>query len=293
MNELPSIPLASIEIEFRREGQVAEVIIAPPPKAAEPTEAAFFDRTADHKELGQAVAALRDDHRVRVIVLTGVGSTFLRPPARSPGVGERLVAEDVWVSMGIHRTLTSIIETEKPVVAKVNGDAIGFGASVVFACDFVIANKDARIVDHHLAMGDQGYGQPNAGVVPGDGAAVFVPLAMPPALAKEFLLLGRPLTGEELTEMGVFNAAVSSEELDGAVDDLIGRLLRRPRAALGWGKRVINLRVQENLARAFDAAWGYELVTLWMGEEGQKAAVPGDVIAPPSSTTASDDSLKG
>ena len=67
-----------------------------------------------------------------------------------------------------------IIEIEKPVIAKVNGGVKGWGSSLVFSCDFILAREDAVFCDHHLGMGDGNppVGRPGAGIVPGDGGSI-------------------------------------------------------------------------------------------------------------------------
>jgi len=77
-----------------------------------------------------------------------------------------------WHNMtGVIRTHQAMAEIEKPIVAKVNGDAIGFGQSLVFGSDLIVAVEDALIADHHLGMGEIGdeIGGHLFGTVPGDG----------------------------------------------------------------------------------------------------------------------------
>lgn len=222
----------------------------------------FFPK---HKQVGQALQRLRNDDDVHVIVLTGAGDHFFVPPSASPGGGAGHTPQGDWqLSLGLSQTLQAMVETEKPIVGRVNGDAVGFGSSLVFACDFVVAVDDALIADHHLGMGELPYGRADVGVVPGDGGAVFVPLALPPCLAKEYLLLAKPFRGAELAAMGVFNRSVPAADLDAAVDDLVARLLRRPLYPLAWGKRVINRLAADQLNRVFDAASGYEVAGFGM-----------------------------
>src|SRR5262249_21300056 len=121
-----------------------------------------------------------------------------------------------------HETLLQI---DKPVVARVNGDAIGFGASLLWFCDIVVARADARI-----ASGFQGLGE----IVDSAGDRRGMPWAltpsygtpsltfMPPAMAKEFVMLARVFTAQELAEMRIFNYAVPMAELDTVVDRIVG-----------------------------------------------------------------------
>ena len=155
----------------------------------------FFPK---HKEVGEAIEELRGDNEVRVIVLTGLGDMFFIPPSAGPGIQAHDPGEDWDLSQGLARTFNAIIECEKPVIARVNGAAVAYGSSLVFACDFVVADEEALIADYHLGMGEIPFGRPDFGVVPGDGGAVFVPMQMTLAHARDFLLLARPFTGREV-----------------------------------------------------------------------------------------------
>ncbi len=134
---------------------------------------------------------------------------------------------------------------EKPVIAKVNGHAVGFGANLVLACDFIVAREDAIIADHHMSCGElvidgKMVGSADHCMVTGDGGAVFAPLKMPLNMAKEYLMLARPFTAKELAAMGVVNYAVPAAELDAKTDEIAQRLLKRNAYALALTKRVLN-----------------------------------------------------
>lgn len=259
------------DLEITRSGQVATIAMYPSGDVQYERQRTgpkvFFPK---HKQLGLALEELRGDNTIRVIVLTGLGDVFFVPPSGAPGPKARHNPGEDWdLTVGLARTLQAFIETEKPIIAKVNGPAIGFGSSLVFACDLIAAADDAVIADYHLGMGETGYGRSDVGVVPGDGGSVFVPLHMPPAIAKEFLFLAKPYTGQELAERGIINLAVPAADLDGAVDDLCQRLLKRSAHALAFTKRVVNRRVAENFNLTFDAAWAYEMANFYMHMAGE------------------------
>jgi enoyl-CoA hydratase/carnithine racemase len=153
-------------------------------------------------------------------------------------------------------------ELEKPIVARVNGDCVGFGSSIAFACDLVVAVEDARFVDHHLGMDDVEGFEREFGIVPGDGGLALLPLFMSPMLAKEYLMLAREYRAAELARLGIINYAVPRPELDAKVQDVVGRLLKRSAYALAWTKRVANRRVAAHLNLTLDAAAAYEMLTL-------------------------------
>ena len=219
-----------------------------------------------HWDLGEIFSELRGDTDVRVVVLTGQPGEFYAPPPADfydrPEL--RAYVSDparAWKTFtGVLRTHQGMAELEKPIVAKITGDALGFGSSLAFACDLIVAADDVTFVDIHLGMGEIEQGGPGFGIVTGDGGSSLVPLFMSPAKAKEYLMLAKPYTAAELAQMGVINYAVPAGELDAVVDDIVERLLRRSAYALAWTKRTINRRIVDQLNMTLDASVAYEMV---------------------------------
>lgn len=223
--------------------------------------------TADlHWELGEVFSDLRGNNSVRVVILTGSDGQFYKPREKEFYESEAARAylskpEGAWQTFtGLIRTHQAMAELEKPIVAKVNGPAIGFGSSLVFACDLIIAVDDAAIVDMHLGMGEVAEGGPVYGIVPGDGGASLVPLFMSPVVAKEFLMLAKRWTAAELAESKIINYAVPAQELDAKVEAIVQSLLKRPSYALAWTKRVINRPIVDRLNMTLDAGAAYEMI---------------------------------
>lgn len=220
-----------------------------------------------HWDIGEILGHIRDDNTIRLVVLTGDEDEFLVTPERkfhSSELGMEYVSSPpgAWLTFtGIVRTHMTMAEMEKPIIAKVNGNAIGFGASLVFSSDLIVASRDACIAHMHLSMGEiEGVG-PEYGLVPGDGGVALMPLYMSPPKAKEWLMLGPLVNAAELAEQGLINYAVAPEDLDAKVDALCEKLLRRSAFALAWTKRVANRRVVQHLNMTLDAGAAYEMVS--------------------------------
>lgn len=259
--------LGSLSVEIG--GQVATVRIAPLREVLQRTPPADI-----HWELQLVLNDLREDHSVRVIVLTGEtdGEFCVVPPTTHYGTEHaRSRLNDPagqWkVLLGVIRLHTTMAEIEKPIVAKVNGDAIGFGQSIMFSCDLIVAREDAVVNDVHLAQGeltrpDGTHIGPPFGIVPGDGAGATIPLFMSPVKAKEYLMLAQSYTAKELAEMDCINYAVPLPELDRKVDEIVQRLLSRSAFALAYTKRIASRHVVDQLNRSLDAAAAYEFLNM-------------------------------
>jgi enoyl-CoA hydratase len=228
-----------------------------------------------HIELPTALEAMRVDSAIRLIVITGeTDGEFLCAGSpdyyQSDRAAERLADPygQFPVGQGVLRTFQVMTEIEKPIIAKVNGDAIGFGQSIVFGSDLIIAREDAFISDVHMGMGEvvrsdsgSAVGLP-FGVVPGDGAGALIPLFMAPTLAKEYMMLSTTYTAADLAEMKIINRAVALSDLDATVDEFLQRLLKRSAFALAWTKRILNRRVANQLNMTLDASTAYEQLNL-------------------------------
>lgn len=241
------------------DGPVATVTIIPPRN--------LTGGTADlHWELGEVFSHLRGDTSVRVIVFTGEDGEFYCPMSpefyNTPELRKYVTHPPASFKTftGIVRTHMAMAEIEKPIVGKINGDAAGFGSSLLFACDLIIGADDATMVDIHLGMGEAPQGGPSYGIVTGDGGSALVPLFFTPAKAKEVLFLAKPYTCRELADMDVINYAVPSEQLDAKVDEIVQALLRRSAFALAWTKRTANRGLVNHLNMTLDASAAYEMV---------------------------------
>jgi enoyl-CoA hydratase len=201
-----------------------------------------------HDALWRVWYDLADDDEARAVVLTGAGRVFcagghypdlLRyhadPAARRHAVR---IAE---------RLARAMIQTDLPIVAAVNGPAIGLGASLAVMSDLVVLADDAYLCDPHVAIG----------VVAGDGGVVVWPLLMSLLKAKEHLFLGDRIDAAECVRLGLANRVVPQEQvLDEAVA-LAERLAALPAYALRDTKRALNM----HLERAADGMLSFALAT--------------------------------
>jgi enoyl-CoA hydratase len=229
-----------------------------------------------HSAIGMALHEARYDADVRLVVLTGGqdGTFYSIPSAEHYAVQENRdrvnpLKRPIGTHARVHPDALEVLALmEKPVVARVNGDVIGFGQSILWGCDLIVAREDAVVADVHTGQGDvvdsKGVhiGFPQA-ITPGDGAMAFFPLYLPPPKLKEYMFLSKCYTAKELEALHVINYAVPAAELDAVVDDLVTRLLARPSSVLARTKRVCNKQLVNQLNLAKDLAAAYEVLDLW------------------------------
>jgi enoyl-CoA hydratase len=140
------------------------------------------------------------------------------------------------------------VDAPQPVLAMINGAAIGLGATLALFADISFIDEAAKIADPHVSVG----------VAAGDGGAVIWPLLIGPNRAKEFLMTGDALTGREAAALGLVNHAVPAAELEARTYALAQRLATGPRLAIEFTKRAVNLYLRQVLNQVIDASIGLE-----------------------------------
>jgi enoyl-CoA hydratase len=145
----------------------------------------------------------------------------------------------------------SILDLEKPIIAKVRGPAIGLGCSLALYCDFVYATPNAVFADPHVAVG----------LVAGDGGAVVWPQLIGYARARRYLLTGDSIRGLEAAAIGLITEVVPEEKLDEVVATMATRLARGATYAIRYTKAAINAGLKANAEAVIDRAAGFETIT--------------------------------
>ena len=208
-----------------------------------------------HHEFEQIWLDLAQDRDVNAILLTGAGEAFSvggdltsrDKPTKAKGRGGRRI-----VMADGRRVIENLLDVEQPVVAAINGDALGFAANVALLCDVTVASETAKLADTHVALG----------AVAGDGGAVIWPLLIGPNRAKEFLMLGDSITGADAAQIGLVNYAVSEQEVLPKARELVQRLADGPTWAIRWSKLAVNKWLKQQANLIMDAGLAYEALTL-------------------------------
>lgn len=206
-----------------------------------------------HAELADIWDDVEADDGVRVVVLTGAGD-------RSFSVGQDLrerarldrerAPRSTFGSRGQPGwpRLTERFNLTKPVIARVNGYALGGGFELALACDLVIASDQAVFALPEARLG----------LVPGAGGAFRLARQIPLKAAMGYLLTGRRMTAQVAEQFGLVNEVVPPEQLDDCVDAWTGDLLRSAPLAVRAIKEAVMSSVDMPLEEAFTTAYEWE-----------------------------------
>ena len=210
-------------------------------------------RNAASESLHTALADLWDrlaaDEAVRAVVLTGRGRAFsaggdfrvMTRVQRDEAFREQNIAE-------ARRIITGMVRCPVPVIAAVNGPAVGLGCSLALLSDLVLMAEGTYLADPHVQVG----------LVAGDGGAMVLPLIVGLARAKELLFLGDRVSAEEAVRLGLANRVVPGDKLLDEAMDLARRLAALPATALRGTKRAVNLHLEQAMATVMETALGAE-----------------------------------
>jgi len=215
---------------------------------------------AMHREIVTALTFAAGDPGSDVVVITGAGRAF--SAGGDIGRMQHFVDHPDDFAAEVEdakRLIFALLEIEKPVIARINGPAVGLGATIALFCDVTFASDTAKIGDPHVSIG----------LVAGDGGAVIWPQLVGFHRAKEFLFTGDLLSANEAAAIGLINHAVPAAELDARVDAFCDKLLAGAQPAIRGTKVTINLELKRIAHALMDPGLAYEALTI-RSEEHRK-----------------------
>ena len=207
-----------------------------------------------HGELTPLFRRIAEDRAVRVVVLTGAGEKAFCVGADFGGMDDNIGHyEDGFpeLMLGSAALVRAQLAVPQPMIAAINGDAIGLGATMALFCDIPMMAAEARLADPHV----------NAGLVAGDGGAILWPLLMGLNRGKEFLLTGEIIDATEAHRLGLVNHVHPRTELLERAGELARRLAAGPQVAIQFNKRLANAEVVDRVNRLLDASLAMEAIT--------------------------------
>lgn len=204
-----------------------------------------------HEELTALFRGLKQERSARAVLLTGSKKAFtaggdfdwfpeLRDLTRLDSL-RRDAKQLIW----------DLLDVEQPVVAALNGPAVGLGASIALLCDIIVMADTAVIADPHVKVG----------IVAGDGGTAIWPLLVGPALAKQYLLTGDPVDAATALRLGLVNDVAPATEVRDRGLAWAARLAAGAPLAVRATKQAVNQQVKRALLDSFDLSTALEITT--------------------------------
>lgn len=212
-----------------------------------------------HRRIAEVWDELRADRDCRAVVLTGAGRAFcaggdinlLAEMNADPEYRDQILDEA--------RTIVhSMVRFPHPVIAAVNGPAVGLGCSLAALSDIVLLEERAYFSDPHVSVG----------LVAADGGALLWPSLMSIVRAKEYLYTGDRIPAKEAVEFGLANRIVAEGTVRDEAKVLAERLAKQPAMALRETKRAINRHLERAVLDILDLAINAEAATSASAEHG-------------------------
>lgn len=202
----------------------------------------------------KALEDVRDREDIYAVLLSGNGKSFcaggdVKAMAAGDGffeshddISSTALARKNSLWKGIQRIPLILEEIDKPVVAKIHGAAVGAGLDMALMCDVRIASESATMSESYF----------NAGIVPGDGGAYFLPRIIGRDKALDMFWTTKVLKGAEAERIGLVTHVVPDDELDDYVEAYMQKLLEAPQTAMRLTKRAIYQSEQITLRSSLD-----------------------------------------
>ena len=238
-----------MDILITKEGAVATIAINRPQVLNAIRDNTMF-------EIQNALNDIEKDDAIRVVVLTGTGDKAFVAGGDISIMAKGAGVVDVIHSLPAGQQITWNIEHfTKPVIARINGIALGGGTELALCCDIRVA-ADTAIM---------GVPEINLGIIPGYGGTQRLPRIVGVGMAKKLVLTGEHINAQEAYRIGLVDMIVPKAELDEAVAKLCKRIASKSPIALAMGKEAINMGMQADLrtglsieARCFCMCFGSE-----------------------------------
>lgn len=179
----------------------------------------------------QHLERAKNDDTIRVIVVTGKGDTFCSGGDIRDMVEGKLKSWDMkrFLWDGVHRIVLALEDLDKPVIAAINGAAMGAGMDMAIMCDLRVCSDAAKLAESYIMLG----------LVPGDGGAYFLPRLVGVSKGLELLLTGDVINPEEALRLGIVNRVVPHENLMEETMKLAERIAAKPPLAVRMMKRAV------------------------------------------------------
>jgi enoyl-CoA hydratase/carnithine racemase len=227
------------------------------------------------REWERMLRAAKDDDDVRVLVVTGAGddafcsggdmsSVLAADPSRTP-LARKLELHDV-----IHRVAFAVNDLDKPIIASINGVAVGAGLDMALMCDMRVMSTSARLSEGYVRLG----------LAPGDGGAYYLPRLVGISKALELLLTGEFIDADEALRIGLVNRIAAPDELAAQTMRLAQTIAAHPPITVRMIKRACYQSANTDLRTALDLISSH-LAILAVTEDAAEALAAFNEKRPP------------
>ncbi len=213
------------DVRIEKSGGVLAITLARPDRRNAITVAMY-------SALADAVESAAGDSTVRLITIRGEGQDFTAGNDLHDFLNALPRLSD---DIPVWRLLRSLAQNEVPIVAAVQGNAVGIGTTMLLHCDLVIAEEGARFSLPFVDLG----------LVPEAASSLLLPRLAGRRLAARYLLLGEPFGAREALESGIASHVVADGTLKAALDDVVARLLAKPAEALRLTQKLLRRATSE------------------------------------------------
>ncbi len=257
---------------YQKKGQLAQITLN------RPTKNNAFSLPMI-KKWAEALEDAQDDPNIRVIVVTArgkafcaggdteamlAGKGFVSHDDHGESWGDKAIDRKRALTNHIHKIALILDSMDKPVICGINGVAVGAGLDMALMCDIRIAATDAQFSTGYV----------NAGLVPGDGGAYYIPRLVGHSKALEILWTGDFFSASEAEKMGLVNKVVPTAELEQATLDFAQKIANSPPVSVQMIKRAVNSTLRNNdLRTSLDLISSHMAIVTEMSDhqEGLKA----------------------
>jgi enoyl-CoA hydratase len=242
----------ALKLDHRENGVLILTIDSPPANA--------FDG-AMHDDLRRVLEDANHDPSTKVLVITGAGEKAFSAGGDVEAMRRQIVDRSLLIEglIEARRLLSAFLRLEKPIIARINGHAIGLGATIALFCDLTYAVEGVKIGDPHVAVG----------FAAGDGGALIWPQLIGYMRAREFLLTGDPIRSQDAASMGLINRAVPRADLDAVAFGMADRLAAGASVGINMTKQAINLPLRRQMEGMLDASVWMEAISAFSDDHAE------------------------
>jgi enoyl-CoA hydratase/carnithine racemase len=203
-----------------------------------------------------AIDRIQNDSRVRCVILTGNGPSFsaggdIRDMKRqaSPEVSEMDIRNEY--KNGIQRLTLALFNLEVPVIAAINGHAIGAGLDLACMCDIRIASDNAKFAESFVRIG----------IIPGDGGAWLVQRIVGMSRAAELTFTGDTIDAQQALAWNLVSTVVPHDQLMAAAREMAGRIVKNPSHSLRLTKRLMRESILSRLETVLELSAEFQAIS--------------------------------